>query len=159
MAGVAHMAGVRVTLGGYPPRVPTGPYVHTLAHTVPQVEDSLRNTVLRTIRARANGYRWRSRPMIAHVRLRSRLRRLSHCCQIRCTSSRYEFRLGKFPVIRSRHSVPEVSGLASVVAHRQNHVDADDTRTKSPGRLVETGPRPSCASPPSSPDESDTSNG
>jgi hypothetical protein len=34
---------VRVTLGGCPPRVPTDPYVHTLEHTVPQVEDSLRN--------------------------------------------------------------------------------------------------------------------
>ena len=33
---------VRVTLGGYPPRVPTGPYVHALEHTVPQVEGSLR---------------------------------------------------------------------------------------------------------------------
>ena len=29
---------VRVTLGGYPPRVPTDPYVHALEHTVPQME-------------------------------------------------------------------------------------------------------------------------
>jgi hypothetical protein len=34
---------VRVTLGGYPPRVPTDPYVHALEHTVPQVEGSLRD--------------------------------------------------------------------------------------------------------------------
>jgi hypothetical protein len=31
----------QVTQGGCPPRVPTDPYVHTLAHTVPQVPDSL----------------------------------------------------------------------------------------------------------------------
>jgi HAMP domain-containing protein len=43
VAGVAHEINSRVTPGSCPPGVPTDPYVRTLAHTVPQITNSLRD--------------------------------------------------------------------------------------------------------------------
>ena len=95
------MACVRVAQGGCPPRAPTDPYVHALAHTVPQIMVSLhvfRHTEW-TATAAGRGYLSSSRLKQSQVIDRSRLRRDNQYRQIQCTCMRNAANDELLPVI------------------------------------------------------------